>query len=108
MVTVPWQHAAVEEAAEQGDGADLFLKAVEEAAEQGDGSNLVSVLLGNLSHLTIPTTAEDQAAWHSLSTAEGSLLLTDVRLLLCERPCTVGEKDSPKVVSQVCGQYQAL
>ena len=72
---------------------------VEEAAEQGDGSNLVSVLLGNLSHLTIPTTAEDQAAWHSLSTDEGSLLLTDVRLLLCESPCTAGDSHDLHLVA---------
>ena len=81
---------AVEEAAEQGDGSHLFLRAVEEAAEQGDGSNLFAVLLGSLSRLTIHATAADQAADDPRDScgSEGSLLPTDVRLLLCERPCT--------------------
>ena len=70
---------------------------MEEAADQGGGS--AYVLLGNLSHLAIPATGEDQAAWHSLATDEGSLLLTDVRLLLRERPCTVGDSHDLHLVA---------
>mgnify|MGYP007045265771 FL=1 len=86
----------MEEAAEQGDGTDLFLS-----------ERSAYVLLQNLLHLAVPATSEDQAAqrprdsWeHSLATAEGSLLLTDVRLLLRERPCTVGDSHDIHLVAR--------
>ena len=75
---------------------------MEEAAEHGGG--FAQVLLGNLPHSAVPATAEDQTTpRHALATDEGSLLLTDVRLLLRERPCTVGDSHHRHAVA-----HQAL